>query len=182
MDKRVRDDIKRLRHAIRLHRDQRGDDRCWLDDLRLWKLLPDTVLDDTAIPDDAMDRCRAYYRNRRADAADPIPPEAVRDRKRWNDDLDGMSTNRGREELRRLTAAVARHRDVEGRERTIDDDRALYAVLPEKLPADFRLPPEPEFLGEALAPRAGCPAFWRSHGACAGACHDLHRWGPCPAQ
>jgi hypothetical protein len=78
----------------------------------------------------------------------------------------------------RLGAAILRHRDIADRPRTADDDRALYAVLPEKLPADFRLPPEDEFLGEAKAPHAGCPSFWRSHAACPAA-HDLHRWGPC---
>lgn len=56
--------------------------------------------------------------------------------------------------------AIRAHRDARG------DDRLPYAVLPEKIPCDFRLPPEAEFLGEAIAPHAGRPSFWRSHSAC----------------
>lgn len=61
---------------------------------------------------------------------------------------------------------------------TADDDRALYAILPEKMPADLRLPPEDHFLGETKSPDAGCPAFWRSHDGCGPEC-NLHQWGPC---
>jgi hypothetical protein len=32
-------EVERLRKAIRQHRDQRGDDRCWLDDLTLYMEL-----------------------------------------------------------------------------------------------------------------------------------------------
>lgn len=34
-------EIKLLQDAIRKHRDQRGDDRCWLDDEELYKVLPE---------------------------------------------------------------------------------------------------------------------------------------------
>ncbi len=34
--------IKELETAIRLHRDERGHDRCWLDDSRLYDILADT--------------------------------------------------------------------------------------------------------------------------------------------
>jgi hypothetical protein len=60
----------------------------------------------------------------------------------------------------------------------------LYALLPERLPADTRLPPRPEFLGEKKAPHAGCPSYVRSHAGC-----STHRscsfmvWGDgCPAR
>lgn len=35
------EEVERLRSAIRRHRDQRGDDRCWLDDEELYKVLPE---------------------------------------------------------------------------------------------------------------------------------------------
>ena len=35
------DDLKRLVDAIRTHRDQRGDDRCFLDDETLYAVLPE---------------------------------------------------------------------------------------------------------------------------------------------
>ncbi|NBS41302.1 hypothetical protein EBS80_01425 [bacterium] len=174
------DALLRLRAAIRHHRDQKGDNRCWLDDWRLWNKLRDVAfVDDTVIPDDAMARCEAYYRHRRSETADPMPANAIRDRRRWNADIDNLSRAKQYDELSRIESAIRAHRDIVGRERTLDDDRALYAILPENLPADFRLPPEDQFLGETLAPHAGCPAFWRSHGSCPGTCHNLHTWGPC---
>lgn len=33
------DEVERLRAAIRKHRDQRGDDRCWMDDEELYAVL-----------------------------------------------------------------------------------------------------------------------------------------------
>lgn len=35
------DRVQQLESAIRKHRDQRGDDRCWLDDEELYKVLPE---------------------------------------------------------------------------------------------------------------------------------------------
>jgi hypothetical protein len=89
------------------------------------------------------------------------------------------------DELVKLQDAILAHREVGNKPRTVEDDRQLYRVLPEKLPADFRLPPKEDFLGEAKAPTAGCPSFWRSHfgcsgcGECAQKASDLHKWGPC---
>lgn len=37
----VRAEVDRLREAIRMHRDQRGDDRCWQDDHTLYDVLPE---------------------------------------------------------------------------------------------------------------------------------------------
>lgn len=39
----LRVEIIRLRNAIRSHRDQRGDDRCWLDDEKLYAALPEGI-------------------------------------------------------------------------------------------------------------------------------------------
>lgn len=175
----LRDAIVAMRAAVRQSRDARGDERCWVDDRRIHATLPGAPPDPQTIPVDAMARCEAFYRHRRANEPDPFPEEINLDRESWNEDLDAMGGEALMEETARLIAAIEVHQAVPDLERTIDDDRALYAVLPEKIRADFRLPPEPEFLGEALAPRAGCPAFWRSHAACTAPCHDLHRWGPC---
>lgn len=169
------------RNRIRNHRDQKGDNRCWLDDLLVWTLLPDSPPDLAAPPPDAMDRCRAFYAHRRSDTADPFPTGVPIDpaNEGFDDGLDVMDGAGLEAELARLLEAVRVHRDVTGRECTLDDDRELYAALPEKVPADFRLPPKDAFLGEACAPHAGCPAFWRSHANCPAASHNLHQWGRC---
>lgn len=44
------DRIAELEAAIRKHRDQRGDDRCWLDDLDLYAVLGDTQKPEFQLP------------------------------------------------------------------------------------------------------------------------------------
>lgn len=166
------------RNAIRHHRDQTGDDRCWVDDYALWKHIDGSPVLRLPVYSAAMDSCRAFHQFRNAPHADPVPPEAVTDPAKWDDDARRMTEAQRADEYARLGDAIRAHRDIRGRARTASDDRALYAALPEKIPADFRLPPEDQFLGEAKAPHAGCPSFWRSHADCPGA-HDLHKWGPC---
>jgi hypothetical protein len=174
------DRIKTVRSALRLHRDQKGDDRCWVDDWFVWAALEDQPPEPAAAPsfEEGMKKCHAFYERRRADTADVVPANANHDPQAWDADLAKMNEAQREAELERLLAAIRKHRDAGSL--TADDDRALYRTLPENLPADFRLPPREEFLGEAKAPRAGCPSFWRSHANCPGA-HDLHRWGPCKA-
>lgn len=174
-------DIIAARHAIRRHRDAKGDDRCWLDDYFVWALIPGSFPVPTEVPPvaEAMDMCRAYYKLRRAETPDAQPADAVTDPALWDSDIGKMDEAQLMKELERIQAAVRRHRDNACKPLTTDDDRALYAVLPEQVAADFRLPPPDEFLGEAKAPHAGCPSFWRSHAHCAVKRHNLHQWGPC---
>lgn len=173
--------IKQFRCEIRWHRDQKGDDRCWIDDFRVWQLLEDSPSEPMHLPlyESMMARCEAFYIHRRSDTPDPLSMKANTDRASWDDDLLQMCASALYDELRRLQGAVRVHRDTASqRQLTINDDRALYAILPECMPADFRLPSRAAFL-EDIVPNAGCPAFWRSHQTCASDQHDIHRWGPC---
>jgi hypothetical protein len=44
--------VGQLENAIRTHRDQRSDDRCWMDDLELYKVLAESgFVDDQKAPD-----------------------------------------------------------------------------------------------------------------------------------
>jgi len=173
--------IVNTRNAIRAHRDAKGDDRCWLDDYLVWECIKGSFQSPLQPPlfEQGMDMCRAFYKLRNSSKADVPPPEAIHDKTQWDADLNDMDDVQLTEELALLQSAIRAHRDAGGKPLTIEDDRALYAVLPEKLPADFRLPPEQDFLGEAKAPHAGCPSFWRSHEGCKTKRHDLHKWGPC---
>ncbi len=60
--------IKELEAAIRKHRDQRGDDRCWIDDLDLYRNLEDTrpgELDITLPPKcEFLQSCERYWTQR----------------------------------------------------------------------------------------------------------------------
>ena len=174
--------IKKLRDGIRYHRDQKGDDRCWLDDNGLWSLLHNnTQAHETSLPsfEEMMRACRDFFLHRRALTPDPIPSDAKLDPKTWDDDLLVMTNDELEKEFLRLQHAIQTHQESKEKPLAIEDDRLLYKVLPEKLPADFRLPPEEDFLGEGKQPNAGCPSFWRSHETCPCKEHDLHRWGPC---
>jgi hypothetical protein len=171
--------IKAFRDAIRTHRDARGDDRCWLDDYRLWSLLPNTPSLTKPTPQEGMQRCLEFYRHRRAEEPDPLPPEDALDPSLWDADLEQPGVDLARIWCE-LVKAIRAHRVLPpDTVRTLEHDRRLYRVLPEKLPADFRLPPKEEFLGVSANPRASCPNFWASHSACEAAECNLHAWGPC---
>ncbi len=172
------DKIKELRNAIRYHRDQVGDDRCWIDDYKVWNALPE-IKQRLHLPtyDEGMRRCRNFFKHRNADSADKVPADAILDPTKWDEDLAGMSTQNLSDELNKLENAIKEHAYIAYRERTFEDDQILYSVLPEKIPADFRLPSEEDFLGVREA-NAGCPQFWNSHKDCPGE-HNIHQWGPC---
>ena len=171
--------IRKRRQVIRAHRDAAGDDRCWLDDYLVWECLSDTfrmpVLQLSL--EQKMARCILFYTHRRADTPDPIPEDAILDPLQWDNDIWKMPPSDLFAELIRIQEAIRCHRNIVGRPRTIKDDRKLYSVCPEKIPADFRLPPEQEFIGSTLQ-NAGCPNFWDSHAHCGHLC-NLHQWGPC---
>ena len=170
--------IKELRSVIRTNRDQKGDDRCWLDDYLVWNTLPKTkqVLH---LPtyDEGMKRCRSFFKYRNSASMEEIPADAILDPAKWDDDLAKMSAEDLRSELSKIENAIYKHGNVVYRERTVEDDKELYRVLPEKIPADFMLPCEEDFLGTKKT-EAGCPQFWNSHKNCLGE-HNIHQWGPC---
>lgn len=173
--------ILKRRGVIRAHRDMRGDDRCWADDYFVWAMIDGCPMLPTALPslEEGMRVCRQFYQWRRAQIIDPMPIDAIVNRNLWDNDLVYMTRGQFLDELVRIQNGIHAHFAIGDRPRTLEDDRALYALLPEKLPADFVLPPEDEFLGESKAPLAGCPSFWKSHKNCPAALHNLHQWGPC---
>lgn len=64
-DEALRTEVRRLRDGIRSHRDQRGDDRCWLDDEKLYGLLPEGVQARTHMDFELMyPNCRRFLETR----------------------------------------------------------------------------------------------------------------------
>jgi hypothetical protein len=171
--------IRARRKAIRWHRDQKLDDRCHFDDYQVWKFVLDAPVMPTRItsPEMMMQQCIDFYQFRRANKPDPIPEYAIIDPRKWDIDLKSMDAHQLLQELARLQKTIEDH-VCATRPITITYDRWLYQVLPEKIPADFRLPARKDFLGERRAPQAGCPSFIRSHQNCRGKC-NLSKWGPC---
>ncbi len=173
----MRERILELRNGIRYHRDQKGDDRCWLDDFLVWENVSGKDITELPTYEEGMKRCRNYFALRSARTLDEIPANAIPDTTQWDEDLNIMDNEQLGDECARIERAIRKHYEIIGRERTVDDDRELYGVLPEKISADFRLPSEEDFLGTTKT-NAGCPQFWKSHDSCSGK-HNLHQWGPC---
>lgn len=73
-------EIRRLRQGIRYHRDQKGDDRCWVDDVRLYELLPEGPTEgyDSKLPtrDVFLANCARFHDSRQ------VPP-GCKFRKDW---------------------------------------------------------------------------------------------------
>lgn len=72
--------IDQLEAAIRKHRDQRGDDRCWLDDLELYAVLPEgpPTHEAMALPprEQFLANCARFHESRQAPGTKPdVGPE-----------------------------------------------------------------------------------------------------------
>ena len=63
----LRVEILNLRNGIRLHRNEKGHDRCWVDDLRLYELLPEKLPANTTLPEreEFLANCHRFYESRR---------------------------------------------------------------------------------------------------------------------
>lgn len=59
------DEVKRLRTAIRQHRDQEGDQRCQLDDDLLYEVLPEgKPTGERKLPCNFLEGCKAFFEHR----------------------------------------------------------------------------------------------------------------------
>lgn len=61
----LRDEVKKLRTAIRYHRDQKGDERCYLDDDQLYEVLPEVdITVERTLPCNFLENCKSFFENR----------------------------------------------------------------------------------------------------------------------
>lgn len=173
--------IRERRNAIREHRDAVGQFRCWVDDYTLWGFLEGSPPFPEFDREAYMRRCEQFFNNRQSQEKDIAPDRVITQKSQWDFDLTNAMQSSLRGKLWTLQHALYKHREVvhqEQRERTCEDDRRLYRVLPEKIVADFRLPTRNAFLGKEIYPNGGCPAYWDSHKNCPGP-HDFTKPGPC---
>ena len=63
---RLREEVVKLRAAIRQHRDEKGNDRCWLDDSRLYQVLPEQEGPEWKLPckEEFLKNCEMYWKGR----------------------------------------------------------------------------------------------------------------------
>jgi hypothetical protein len=78
----LRRSLEGLRKAIRAHRDARGDDRCWLDDEELYKLLPEGYTPPVRDTSVELERCKQFIENRQNPVTIYVSPERELERLR----------------------------------------------------------------------------------------------------
>lgn len=78
------DEVDRLRAAIRNHRDQRGDDKCWEDDERLYAILPEGFTPPARDSAVELANCERYIACRHNPATEYVSPEREIERLRTN--------------------------------------------------------------------------------------------------
>jgi hypothetical protein len=183
--------IQAIRAAIRYDRDQRLDDRCHLDIYRIFVFVGVRTPHKLPPTPEMLDRCRLYFeKTQRPDDPRPIPAGAILDAARWDSDLQEHRSDAAwlLRELLRIGIVVMRIYVIWRRRQphylNWQDYHRLYALLPERIPADTRLPSRSAFLGNKRAPHAGCPSYVRSHAQCDATRRcALTTWGAtCPAR
>ena len=81
-------EIELLRDAIRKHRDQRGDDRCWMDDEELYRVLPEGYTPPARDSAVQLENCKRFIACRENPATYYVSPE--REIERLKKQVDGL--------------------------------------------------------------------------------------------
>lgn len=71
----ARKDVERLQDAIRKHRDFQGDNRCWMDDEELYKVLPEGYTPPEREVEIELKNCETYLTCRRNPATEYTSPQ-----------------------------------------------------------------------------------------------------------
>lgn len=143
-----------LRDAIRYHRAQISDYRCWVDDERLYKAAGgDISLPVVPKPEEFLNRCEHFWDHRQRAHEQGTGDPSVSSAERIlqlpvyaNDDLAGNTEDELTRKLSELTAGIESHQRKGFDGRTVRDDEALYALLPEQVLWNSGLPKREIFL------------------------------------
>lgn len=164
MERRTAAELSSIRLAIRQHRDQIGDYRCWVDDEVLYhRVLPELrgVVPEVPPGEEFLRRCETYYKQRQNPEESPVeipldsslePLNLVYDNS-LDSDLNGLDAKAVQLRIDQLLQAVRDHQAKGYSNRTYRHDCDLYLCLPEKKLPITQLPPRELFLGR------GCPAY-----------------------
>lgn len=79
-------ELVKLRNGIRKHRDEKGHDRCQIDDSELYNLLPDGIMADQRLPDDIefLRNCQRFCSNRRDPNYNPHSELSEPQKQEWD--------------------------------------------------------------------------------------------------
>ncbi len=158
-------EIIKLRNIIRYHRDQKGNDRCWLDDETLYEPLPETADKAQALPTKEvfMEKCARFHSKRQApNQTKQISQEP---KQPTDQDIKEMTEDEQKKEIARLRQAIRLHRNIGNNKRSWQDDQRLYRALNENTDYDTTLPERETFL-------TSCDRFFSSGGKPP----KLHNW------
>ncbi len=72
---RLNSEVERLRAGIREHRDTRGDDRCWRDDVTLYQLLPEGFVPAPVDSYVELERCKSFIACRQNPSTEYVSPQ-----------------------------------------------------------------------------------------------------------
>jgi hypothetical protein len=79
---------ERLQQAIRQHRDEKGDDRCWMDDERLYAVLPEGYTPPARDSSVELENCRRFIACRRNPATEYVSPQRrIEELQEWRDSV-----------------------------------------------------------------------------------------------
>jgi hypothetical protein len=150
-----KDQIIALRAAIRYHRGQVSDFRCWVDDIRIYEAagLLDQKSRAVPAPAEFLQRCSAFWDNRQrpAEVGNGSPATnsegaALRLPDYSDADLETLSNSQIEDLLAQMKDAVSYHYGRGYLLRDHADDQRLYSLLPENELWTSALPARDVFL------------------------------------
>lgn len=71
----LQEEVETLRAAIRKHRDEKGDDRCYLDDYELYKVLPEGFEPPKYCTAVELENCKRYIASRQDPNIEYVSPQ-----------------------------------------------------------------------------------------------------------
>lgn len=157
-----RGEITTWRNIIRWHRDQKGDNRCWLDDWRVYEVVLGIKPPNLPAYSTCLILCEQYHHQRSALTPPNTSQLIIKD---WDADLQSFSEQRLIAERAQLLLAVNFHRNFNDGRRLAADDLRLYSVLHDGILLDQHLPPWEEF-------RPSCERFFSDPDRA----NKLHEW------
>jgi hypothetical protein len=148
-------EIAKMRSAIRYHRAQLGDYRCWVDDIRAYQSADLAAYHLPQVPPPARcaQYCQAFWENRQRPHEKGKGDPALNSEHRVlplphysDEDLDSMSPDQLQKERDRLRDGILQHESYGFLGRTVVHDEKLYQLLPEVVAWNSGLPPRETFL------------------------------------
>jgi hypothetical protein len=145
-DSQLQLEIIKLRRLIRYHRDQKGNDRSWLDDELLYESLPETAsnIPVLATKEAFMEKCTRFFERRQAPSNTKQTLEETHAPS--DEDIKEMTLGDQKKEIARLIQAIRLHRNIGDNKRSWQDDKRLYQALNENTTYDTKLPDKETFL------------------------------------